>query len=76
MYDETNVFPQVQKLQIVTKIGNYVYVHHKGQFFHLNRPPKIQTDPGEKLFFFTRITLLFSNYITHHRKQCDGQVRH
>ena len=37
-------------MQIVTRMGNYIYVHQKGQFFHLNRPPKIQTNPGEKLF--------------------------
>ena len=72
MYDETNVFPQVQKLQIVTKIGNYVYVHHKGQFFHLNRPPKIQTDPGEKLFVNMNHELLYSLESLKHQE--DGQV--
>ena len=31
-------------------MDNYIYLHHSGQFFHKNHPPKIQTAIGQKLF--------------------------
>lgn len=60
-------------MQIVTRMGNYIYVHQKGQFFHLNRPPKIQTNPGKKLFVNINHELMHSlEFSKHneHRQAC------
>ena len=49
-----------------------------------DRPSKLPTATGKRLIlsrfarftvFFFRITLLFSNCITHHEKQCGGQYK-
>ena len=48
-YLTSNTF-QVLKVAISTKMDNYIYLHHSGQFFHKNHPTKIQTAIGQKLF--------------------------
>ena len=41
-------------------MANYIYIHHKGQFFHMNKPPKIQTALGQKLFVNANHDLIYS----------------
>ena len=41
---------QINSIKIVTLIKAYIFFHHNGQFFHVNPPPKLQVDFGEKLF--------------------------
>ena len=50
IYGFMKLILKVEKLEIVTKMNNYIYIHHKGQFNSLNKPPKIQTAKGEMLF--------------------------
>ena len=40
-------------------MNNYIYIHHKGQFNSLNKPPKIQTTKGEMLFANVNHALIY-----------------
>ena len=50
----------MKQLIIHTKLDSLIYVHHKGQFFHLNHPPKIQVYLGKKLFVNINHELTYS----------------
>ena len=58
------------RLEIVTKMDNYIYVHHNGQFLHMNPPPKIQTAIGDKGFVNVQQELVYS--LENSRQNCSN----
>ena len=64
----------MKKLQIVTKIANYIYVHHKGQFLHFNYPPKIQTAKGDMTFANVNQEMIYS--LENSGQNCSTSLNH
>ena len=60
---------------IITKKNNYIYLHHKGQFFHKNPPSKIQLGIGQKIFVNINhdLTQLIEIYNENGEQNCYNQ---
>ena len=63
---------------IITKMSAYIFIHHEGQFLHLNAHPKIQATLGRKEYVNVIHALTYSleTFSDEGKKQCDTTLNH
>ena len=68
----------VMGLAITTKLSNYIYVHHDGQFLSNSRPPKVQVGIGQKLYVNVNHNMVYAmaNPYKKHGMNCSDDNNH